>query len=115
VLSQENGFSSGTPCNLFEDTPEELNKLDADTFGYDSDSDLDNDEPEIEDLLPPASRETCVSENQKSYTLFKRLLLFISRSEGPPTETDNERSGPKGPVSGRAFAINGTAYKTCVA
>jgi hypothetical protein len=46
VLSSDTGFASGTPCNLRESVPEEIAKLDADSFDFDSDSDLEDDEEE---------------------------------------------------------------------
>jgi hypothetical protein len=49
VISQE--FSSGTPCDLFEDVPEEMAKLDADDYKYNSDSDLDSDLDSDEESL----------------------------------------------------------------
>ncbi len=41
MLSPETGFTNGTACNLKEDVPEEIVKLDADAYEYDSDSDLE--------------------------------------------------------------------------
>ncbi|KAJ3562784.1 hypothetical protein NP233_g9357 [Leucocoprinus birnbaumii] len=41
MLSQDTGFSKGTPCDLLEDVPEEMRKLEADSFDHDSASDLE--------------------------------------------------------------------------
>ncbi|KAF5354209.1 hypothetical protein D9756_007028 [Leucocoprinus leucothites] len=39
LLSQNTGFSNGTHCDLLECVPEEIAKLDAGAFNYDSDGD----------------------------------------------------------------------------
>ncbi|KXN91285.1 hypothetical protein AN958_01497 [Leucoagaricus sp. SymC.cos] len=44
LLSKGSAFSTGTPCDLFEDVAEEIAKLNPDSFDYDSDSDLESDD-----------------------------------------------------------------------
>jgi hypothetical protein len=55
VLSPESGFTNGTPCDLHSDVPEEIEKLDADLYEYDEDSDLEEDEPVGKGKAPAAS------------------------------------------------------------
>ena len=128
------GFSSGTPCLLREETPQEIAKLRAETYDYDSDSDLeslpdeedDNRENELSqghqltgnpsmDVLGVKrdSKEkdievTNPKENSKQITKLASDALEVKKRDLP------EPIAPAGPLDGRAFAINGTAYKTYV-
>ncbi|KAF5354200.1 hypothetical protein D9756_007027 [Leucocoprinus leucothites] len=93
LLSEGTGFSSGSPCDLSEDVPEELNKLDEGAFEYDSDSDLEDGEPEV------------VGKGKEKGSGSEEKLEIVS------TQVDDKLANQH-PVNGRAFAINGTAYKT---
>ncbi|KAJ3562787.1 hypothetical protein NP233_g9359 [Leucocoprinus birnbaumii] len=97
LLSQDTGFSTGTPCDLLEDVQEELAKLNADTFDYDSDSDLEDDD---ELVSKGKQRETPGS---------------APHGEDPPTTSssaENVRRSAQSITKGKAFAVNGTAYQT---
>jgi hypothetical protein len=51
VLVSKGGLTNGTPCDLREDVPEEINKLDASTFDYEDDSDLEDDYEDFDEPL----------------------------------------------------------------
>ncbi|KAF9441840.1 hypothetical protein P691DRAFT_536473 [Macrolepiota fuliginosa MF-IS2] len=93
LLTPGTGFTNGTPCDLRQNVPEEVAKLDPDAFEYDSDSDLEDDE-EMLDTKGKGKAPEAPS------------LHDIRNSVEDP--------GPlsTGLCDGRAFAINGTAYTT---
>jgi hypothetical protein len=58
VLSVKTDFSGGTSCNIREDVPEEIDKLNADSFDYDSDSDLEDEEDCLQDPVLEVPQES---------------------------------------------------------
>ncbi|KXN89438.1 hypothetical protein AN958_05600 [Leucoagaricus sp. SymC.cos] len=96
LLSSETEYTTGSPCDLRADVPEEIAKLDTSAFMYDSDSDLDDEEDENPD---------CKAEDEE-----EEVTQTVERSErqaGDPKDDKKPRH-----QDGKAFAINGTAYKT---
>ncbi|KAF7775761.1 hypothetical protein Agabi119p4_4154 [Agaricus bisporus var. burnettii] len=89
LLSTESGFAGGTSCDLLRDAPKEIAKLDADAYDYDSDSDLEEEETGGKVSVASPSLET--------------------EDEKPDIRSEELATGS---LCGRAFAINGTAYKT---
>ncbi|KAL9713964.1 hypothetical protein Ac2012v2_002270 [Leucoagaricus gongylophorus] len=96
LFSSKIGDKNGTLCDLREDVPEEVGKLDANAFGYDDDSDLEEDTEELEEVTGKMG--TSNLRNQSSMedgTQRKRQCKSLDHFQ-----------------DGRAFAINGIAYKT---
>ncbi|KXN80752.1 hypothetical protein AN958_07860, partial [Leucoagaricus sp. SymC.cos] len=88
LLSAESDFAGGSACDIFQEVPEEIAKLDPDVYDYDDDSDLEDEEGEKNVKSPQEVHEKSP----------------VNRSQG--TVPDSEYK------DGRAFVINGTAYKT---
>ena len=121
------GFSSGTPCLVKEETPKEIAKLKAEAYGYDSDSDLEEPLPDDEDdngedksgqehrLTESPSMNALGVEGDKNAEL-KQITDSPEGTEAKKdfTEAIDVTSVPAGPLDGRAFAINGTAYETYI-
>ncbi|KAJ3562786.1 hypothetical protein NP233_g9358 [Leucocoprinus birnbaumii] len=98
LLSRGTEFSGGTPCDISKDVQQEIQKLNPDSFDYDSDSDLDPDESDStvkEKTLPPSEPEDSLDHDKSTTTV-----------------QPNEQSTADHSSNARAFAINGTAYKT---
>ncbi|KAF5359462.1 hypothetical protein D9756_003562 [Leucocoprinus leucothites] len=94
LLSPDSSFTGGSPCDLRLDVPEEIAKLDADVYDYDDDSDLEESEG------PTTTSKGKAPENPSEI-----------EKEGDPG--DQQEATPASHfIDGRAFAINGTAYKT---
>ncbi|KAF5359477.1 hypothetical protein D9756_003556 [Leucocoprinus leucothites] len=90
---------NSTPCDLREDVIEEINKLDADAFDYEHDSDLEDDTEDVDGPTINGEKITPTSQSPLATT--------------PRGQPSKQQSKPLGHVQdGRAFAINGTAYKT---
>jgi hypothetical protein len=51
VLASKGGLTNGTSCDLRDDVPEEINKLDASAFDYEDDSDLEDDYEDLDEPL----------------------------------------------------------------
>ncbi|KAF5363352.1 hypothetical protein D9756_000264 [Leucocoprinus leucothites] len=94
LLCPETEFATGTPCNLRTDVSEEITKLDVDSYDYDSDSDLEDEDEDFSDTLTASTK----GEAATSAT--------HSGEEAPAAD------GPRSLQDGKAYAINGTAYKT---
>lgn len=95
LLSQDTGFSNGAHCDILQEVPEEIAKLKVDTFDYESDSDLEDDRTVDKGKRKEGEAVPCEEEPSDSSS-----LGLGQKSTGDPT------------ANGRAFAINGTAYKT---
>lgn len=112
------GFSSGTPCLVREETPKEIAKLKAEAYDYDSDSDLESlPDDEDDNGKDELGQEHRLTENPFMNAELTHSKQINDSSEGTGakedfTEAIDATSVPAGPLDGRAFAINGTAYKT---
>ena len=78
VFSSETGDKNGTLCDLREDVPEEVGKLDANAFGYDDDSDLEEDTEELEEVTGKMG--TSNLRNQSSQVLFHLFSLVADHA-----------------------------------
>ncbi|KAJ3569244.1 hypothetical protein NP233_g5188 [Leucocoprinus birnbaumii] len=98
------GNLTGTPCNLLEDVPEEINKLDAGAFEHDDDSDLEDleDETEVEMTTSP-------NKEKRGATTSNRPANSVIVDDN--TREDHDRNNHSF-RDGTALAINGTALKT---
>ncbi|KAJ3573701.1 hypothetical protein NP233_g2256 [Leucocoprinus birnbaumii] len=134
LLSTNTSFSNGTPCLLKEETSEEIAKLTAEKYDYDSDSDLesllgDDDNDDVDDgekeLVPKVETTNGPSEENPK-DVAKEDTAGTTTDAPTPEETERLAETPKEesnkssdipplsavPSDGRAFAINGTAHKT---
>ncbi|KAF5359470.1 hypothetical protein D9756_003561 [Leucocoprinus leucothites] len=93
LLSPDSSFTGGSPCDLRLDVPEEIAKLDADTYDYDDDSDLEESE---------GSTATSKGKAPESPSEMEKKQDFGDQGATPAPHF----------IDGQAFAINGTAYKT---
>ncbi|KAF5359476.1 hypothetical protein D9756_003557 [Leucocoprinus leucothites] len=90
---------NSTPCDLREDVIEEIDKLDPDAFDYEDDSDLEDDAEDVDGPTINGEKMTPTSQS-----------LLTAPPRGQPSK---QRSKPLNHVQdGRAFAMNGIAYKT---
>ncbi|KAJ3573706.1 hypothetical protein NP233_g2255 [Leucocoprinus birnbaumii] len=97
LLSADTDFQCGSSCDLQKDAWEEVNKLTAEAYDYDSDSDLGSLSGDDCEALAEISTDTDADE---------RLCSSEGEAiESPPLSTSVS-------LDGRAFAINGTAYQT---
>ena len=78
VFSFKIGDKNGTLCDLREDVPEEVGKLDANAFGYDDDSDLEEDTEELEEVTGKMG--TSNLRNQSSQVLFHLFSLVADHA-----------------------------------
>lgn len=123
------GFSNGTPCSVREETPKEIAKLKAEAYDYDSDSDLESlPDDEDDNGKDKSGQEHRLTENPITNALGVEgdnnvELTHSKQITDSPEATETKKdfteaidvtSVPAGPSDGRAFAINGTAYKTYV-
>jgi hypothetical protein len=112
VLSPESGFTNGTPGDLHSDVPEEIEKLDADLYEYDEDSDLEEDEKELSGRKGKAPVSPRYDINLSSIDPADVVSLSDNLEEGSSTDRLKEKLPVSELTNGRAIAINGTAYKT---
>ncbi|KXN83062.1 hypothetical protein AN958_01899 [Leucoagaricus sp. SymC.cos] len=94
---------SSTPCNLRDEIQTEINKLDAGAFDYDDDSDLDDDDRDEGDDRPMNASTAKQNGPQPSSV---KASVFDNEPTSKHTKSNSYYH------DGRAFAINGIAYKT---
>ncbi|KAJ3569233.1 hypothetical protein NP233_g5179 [Leucocoprinus birnbaumii] len=103
MVSLEATEARGTPCDLRDDVPEEITRLDAEAFDYDDDSDLEDEDDE-------ADVDTC-KQNRTVNTAGHSATTDETNTK-PAAQLRQQVMPRSSYQDGRAFAINGTAYKT---
>lgn len=112
LLSSETGFQRGSSCNLQEDVAGELSKLTADAFDYDSDSDLESLCGDDEDSFLQEGGDSADTSTDKEEDERMTPSPDAIQSESSNASQSVLSLSPGMPADGRAFAINGTAYRT---